>query len=140
MNKILLQRICVLLLWFAAMHHCAFEGLISAIFSAQVAHAEENSDPCRAHSSEDAGAHREGQPCGTVLQTAAKAELHNVDLLLVRPAPSFGLHTDVVFFASSATLRRVTTEALPILPTLRRLSHSLSLAPNAPPQTIVSYS
>lgn len=139
-----LFSVIIALLWLVAMHHCAVEDLTSWIFGGKSAHvaasADTNGSPlqCPSHSQNDSSSHKEGQPCGSIIQASTKVEFRRVEPILLPLSVAFALFLRVDFLASNS-LKAVPEADIKILDrpsVLLQLAHSLSLAPNAPPVTL----
>lgn len=132
---------CVVLLWFVATYHCAFEQLISKHGSpvSQAATSDSSSPTeCPSHQSEDPSSHSEGKSCGTVLQPSSSSELRDATQLALVPVANALLavlsstfsHERSSNLSSTAPFETANTAAL------SQRAHSLSIAPNAPPVTL----
>lgn len=136
-----LINFCVLLLWFVAAHHCAFEQLFSSHQHLQFSHnATTSSDSssqsgCPSHPSGDPASHSEGKSCGNLIQPKFSSQLNDAS----QEAPALNVDSfsfvfsnslsySVPFLSSSAALFETAHST-----SLSQRAHSLSIAPNAPP-------
>lgn len=129
-------RLVLALLWLGAVHHCAFEGLVRGVARGTVnAAADYDGGGCSSHTAGDPISHKEGSPC------VAPFTLNEVDVVLA--APPLTLFAALVRrFESldpsvrpdSQSLEHVYIERGFQAAPVTTLSHSLSLAPNAPPR------
>lgn len=135
-----IYTLCITLLCFAAMHHCAFEQLAALFVNPQTTQeASQNGDPiqCPSHSQDDPNSHEEGQSCGTALQADASTKIQDPAQDLVPFSLALaGFLTNKLLFADT-TLQAVQVAAVETSPVLTQLSHSLSIVPNAPPVALV---
>lgn len=138
---------CIMLLWFVATYHCAFEQLISRhnnhSFSSQTATtSSESSRPsqCPSHHSDDASSHSEGKSCGNVIQPSLSNELRDViQIVLIPTVSSFLaiLNNNFIYTSAVNSFLVAFTSSFDTASskTLLRHAHSLSIVPNAPPVT-----
>lgn len=134
---------CVMLLWFVATYHCAFEQLISEHGNQLVSQSTTSSDSsspseCPSHTPGDPSSHSEGESCGVALQTSSSNEFREATQVALIPVVdaflaafnnslgySYSFHSN-----SSASFETADSMAL------SQRAHSLSIAPNAPPVTL----
>jgi len=133
---------CVLLLWFVATYHCAFEQLISSHGHRPISQAATTSSDsssrsdCPSHSSGDPSSHSEGKACGTVYQTNSSNQLQDATQVPLVPiigaflVALSGSINDSNPFLSTDSFENANSAAL------SQRAHSLSIAPNAPPVTL----
>ena len=135
---------CVMLLWFVATHHCAFEQLFSSHGNrpfAQTATTPSDSSSqsdCPSHSSGDPSSHSEGKSCGNILQPSSSNQLNDASKLALVPivnslvavlSNSLG-YSDPLLSSTAISFEAANSAAL------SQRAHSLSIAPNAPPVTL----
>jgi hypothetical protein len=133
---------CVLLLWFAATYHCAFEHVFSPPIanSASASHSSDSALPfeCPSHTSDRTSPHSEGSNCGSAVQIASSTELRDATPIVITPS----LETLVLVLSSSVTNDHIfigssdSSSEAATLAALSQLGASLSIAPNAPPVTL----
>ena len=133
---------CVMLLWFVATYHCAFEQLISKHGSQPVSQAatSDSSSPteCPAHPSGDPSSHNEGQSCGTVVQPSSSNELSDATQLALIPIANalLAVLSSTFSYEHSSSLSPTALFETANATALSQRAHSLSIAPNAPPVTL----
>ena len=135
---------CVMLLWFVATHHCAFEQLLSSHghqpFSQTATTSSDSSSQsdCPSHPSGDPSSHSEGKSCGNLLQPSSSNQLNDANQIAFVPIVNGLLavlsnslnYSDPVLSSSTASFETAHLAAL------SQRAHSLSIAPNAPPVTL----
>jgi hypothetical protein len=129
-------RVVLAVLWLGAVHHCALEGLIRSLAEGTAHHAAgSGGEGCSSHTAGDPASHEEGSPCIASFTLSDAA----VDLA----APPLALFADLVrrFRLPDPSVRpdrhssRLADSEKEIRGSpVTTLSHSLSLAPNAPPR------
>ena len=135
---------CVMLLWFVATHHCAFEQLTSghehrSLSQTALTFSDSSFQPeCPSHPAGDSSSHSEGRSCGTLLFPSSSSQLHDATPVALVPfvsgffaALSRNLSCADPFFSSSIALFEIASSEA-----LSQRAHSLSIAPNAPPVTL----
>lgn len=132
---------CVMLLWFVATYHCAFEQLISKHGSQPVSQAASDSSTpteCPAHPSGDPSSHNEGQSCGTVVQPSSSNQLSDATQLAFIPIANalLAVLSSAFSYEHSSSLNSTALFETASATALSQRAHSLSIAPNAPPVTL----
>lgn len=135
---------CVMLLWFVATHHCAFERLISDLgerpFSQNSTPYSDSSSQsdCPSHPSGDSSSHSEGKTCSTLFQLSSSSQL--LDATKATPVP---LTSSLLAVLSNSLGYLNPFLSGPTAPfdiadsaALSQCADSLSIAPNAPPITL----
>lgn len=129
-------RLVLAVLWLGAVHHCAFEGLFRGLAQG-TAHqaADYDGEGCPSHAAGDTSSHEEGAPC------IASFTLNDTGVDLTTPPLS--VFADFVSRIASLdpSIRPDRRAFVPVdleresrTAPITTLSHSLSLAPNAPPR------
>ena len=135
MNLKGLHRILVVLLWVAATHHCILED---AAYWWAGNQSQGSSSDCSSHPDSSTDSHSEGQPCGSALTSDTAKPAHVVAAKTLSDTPVFygRKHNLALAVVPSVAIRKalVTVRAHSLTDLL---SHCLSLAPNAPPTSLV---
>ena len=135
---------CVMLLWFVAIHHCAFEQLFLShghLPFAQTATTSSDSSSqsdCPSHPSGDPSSHSEGKSCGNILQPSSSNQLNDASKLALVPIVNSLVvvlsnslsYSDPLLSSTTISFEAANSAAL------SQRAHSLSIAPNAPPVTL----